>query len=347
MSARHTETIYKISGTNGSVIWQLGGKNSSFQMQGFNFSYQHDCRFVSENSTTTIISLFDNAYNGFNSSSEISAGKLIAINNSTMNATLLTEYVASNTFLDGAPGLHSASQGNMQYLPNGNAFIGWGSNAVVSEFTADGTNVFNAWFATTGALHYRAYKFNFTSNPSDQPALYTYALNSTSATTYYVSWNGATEVDSWTFYSGASPDTLTQVGNTKKNGFETVASQATFYAYTIAEAVARDGSKLRNSTLTSTFVPGSTLALSCNSIQCPMIGGFSVEPQVFGLTSAPTPPQKAVSTTAPIPISSSATGAVPDTPDQVCKKSAAATWAGVPLVSLVAMMAVALIMVLR
>ena len=344
ISARHTDTIYKISGSNGSIIWQLGGKNSSFQIQGFNFSYQHDCRYISENSTTTVISIFDNAFNGFNGSSEVSTGKLISLNNSTMNATLLTEYGAPNAFLDGADGLHSASQGNMQYLPNGNAFIGWGSNAVISESTADGTPVMTAWFAETGALHYRAYKFNFTSKPADQPALYTYALNNTAATTYYVSWNGATEVDSWTFYSGASADNLTQIGNAKKNGFETVASQSEFYAYTIAEAVAKDGSALKNSSLVGTFVPGSMLAQSCNSIQCPMVSGMEIQPQVLGLTTAPVAPQKATTMTSSSPADSTATGSASAsaTPGVVCKTSGAAgLWNPVRGMSVVAIVGVA------
>lgn len=139
LSARHTDAIYKISGKDGSRIWQLGGKQSSFRQQGFNFSYQHDSRFLSENSSTTVLSMFDNAYNGYNGSSTTSLGKIIAIDNTTMTATLLQEYGAPNAFLDGAPGLLSASQGNMQLLPNGNAFLGWGSSAVVSESSPPAT----------------------------------------------------------------------------------------------------------------------------------------------------------------------------------------------------------------
>ena len=189
----------------------------------------------------------------------------------------------------------------MQVLPNGNVFLGWGSNAYVSESTADGSPVFYADFASTGALHYRAYKFNFTATPSDSPALYTYALNTSAPTAYYVSWNGATEVASWTFYSGLTTDNLTQVGNTKKIGFETVATQPNFYAYTLAAAVASNGSELRNSSVMRTFVPGTQLAVACSEIQCPLVGGYQIEPAIQALTSAPASPLR---TTTPTSVTS-------------------------------------------
>lgn len=278
VSGRHVEAIYKISGQDGSILWELGGKTSSFQ-QNFNFSYQHDCRFISENSTTTIISFFDNASNGFNQSSNQTEGKVVALNNETMEATLLQAYSAP----DG--GALSASQGNLQILPNGNAFLGWGSHQAVSESLADGTPVYYADFATTGALQYRSFKFNFSSNPTTAPSLYTYAQNLSAPTMLYVSWNGATEVASWQFYGGATVSNLTFLGSTNKTGFETITTFFSFVPLTIAEAVASNGSALRNSTVQSTFVPGSQLTGLCNELQCPLSSGAMLDPGVIPLSS--------------------------------------------------------------
>ena len=273
ISSRHTEAIFKINHTDGSIIWQLGGKHSDFT-QNFNFSYQHDVRVREENSTVTTISIFDNAYNGFNGTSNFSQGKLIAVNNSTMNATLLTAYGLPHPYGPDDPsgGLLSASQGNIQYLPNGNAFMGWGSNAFVSEHLNDGTPVFSAYFAMTGALHYRAFKFNLTTTPTDQPALYSYAHNTSAPTSFYASWNGATEVANWTYYGGSSATNMTKLGNTAKNGFETVGQQPGYYAYTMVGAIASNGSALRNSSIIKTFVPSPALAATCTESQCPLIG---------------------------------------------------------------------------
>jgi hypothetical protein len=292
VSSRHTETLYKISAKDGSIVWKLGGKASNFGFQGgLNFSYQHDARWISENSTTILISLFDNAFNGFNQSSQFSQGKLIALDKADMSASLVRAYGAPDP--DG--GLISASQGNVQTLNSTNVFIGWGANCFISETTADGKPVYYASFAQKSALplQYRSYKFNFTSNPSTAPSLYVYARNQTASSAYYMSWNGATEVSSWRIYGGAdkSPANMSFIGNVRKTGFETVATYTNFYPYSIVEAIANNGTGLRNSTVVTTFVPGAALNGTCSDIQCPLYGGFEINPDVQILamnTVAPT-----------------------------------------------------------
>ena len=270
VSARHTSTVYKISGVDGHIIWQLGGKQSTFTQTNFNFSFQHDARFVSQNSTTTVISLFDNASNGFTTSASYSSGMLIAINDSTKQATLLQSFVAPNG------GILAASQGNFQQLANGNSFFGWGSNATISEHAADGSPVLLATFATTATMNYRAYKFNWTATPVGKPAFYSYAHNNTAPTTYYASWNGATEVASWRYYtapSAAGPFAL--IGNHPRVGFETIFTAPGYQAFSIVEAVGANGSGLANSSIIGTFVPGAGLAAACTDTQCPMAKGYA------------------------------------------------------------------------
>ena len=82
VSARWVSTIYKISAVDGSIIWRLGGLKSDFT-QDFNFSGQHDARFISENETTTILSLFDNAsgvHYDDDPTSTASSGLIVAVN---------------------------------------------------------------------------------------------------------------------------------------------------------------------------------------------------------------------------------------------------------------------------
>lgn len=270
ISARHTSTVYKISGADGHIIWQLGGKQSTFAQTNFNFSFQHDARFVSVNSTTTVISLFDNASNGFTNTASYSSGMLIAINNSTNQATLLQSFVAPNG------GILSGSQGNFQQLANGNSFLGWGSSAAISEHAPDGSPVLFATFATTLTMNYRAYKFNWTATPVGKPAFYSYAHNNTAPTTYYASWNGATEVASWRFYSSSSlSGPFMLIGNTPKLGFETIFTAPGYQSFSIVEAVGANGSGLANSSAIGTFVPGAGLAGACTDTQCPMAKGYA------------------------------------------------------------------------
>ncbi|KAE8320792.1 ASST-domain-containing protein [Aspergillus sergii] len=213
VSARHTSCIYKISGADGSIQWRLGGTNSSIEMQDYNFSSQHDARFLQENDTVTVISLFDNGSNG----------------------------------------LLSTSQGNLQILANQNTFIGWGSNPSMSEHTEDGTPVFFATLEDPRTMNYRAFKFNWTGEPSDKPSLRTYAAAPGSATTFWVSWNGATSVDYWNFYGTTSTsEEFTLLSKADRQGFQTTYTSTNYHPRAYAEAVSSDGSSLGNSSVVDT-----------------------------------------------------------------------------------------------
>jgi hypothetical protein len=162
IDARDTWTTYKVNGHTGSVIWQLGGKASSFKLaaapdQSLNnageiFSWQHDPEQVGPNEYT----VFDNesagvANTGVGSTSEFGYARVVTIklNQWTHTATL----VAS----DNEPqGVVASSQGNGQHLLNGGELVGWGILPDVSEFDASGDLVFNAEFPT-GVNTYRAY----------------------------------------------------------------------------------------------------------------------------------------------------------------------------------------------
>jgi hypothetical protein len=115
-----------------------------------------------------------------------------------------------------APPRSAASQGNFQLLPNDDAFVGWGAEPYVSEYSQSGRLLYDAHLPT-GDEAYRAMRFPWTGTPTSSPALA--ALGS--ARTAYVSWNGATEVAAWRLLSGTSPSTLTAVGTQPRTGFET------------------------------------------------------------------------------------------------------------------------------
>ncbi len=162
IDARDTWTTYKVNGHSGQVIWQLGGKASSFKLvaapgQSLNdageiFAWQHDPEQVGPDEYT----VFDNesagvANTGVGSTSEFNEARVVTIklNQWTHTATL----VAS----DNEPqGVVATSQGNGQRLRNGGELVGWGILPDVSEFDASGNLVFNAEFPT-GVNTYRAY----------------------------------------------------------------------------------------------------------------------------------------------------------------------------------------------
>lgn len=279
VSARHVSTVYYINATDESIIWRLScpgsgpSSPSDFDCQSFNFSSQHDARLQSENDTTTVISIFDNASNGPNVTAPQSSGMLISLDHNANTATLLSQTFAP---IDG--GILSDSQGNTQFLPNGNVFHGWGSVAAVSEHALDDNGdwqgVLFANFTATDVdgtvMSYRAFSAEWQSTPAyTKPDVYSYAQNNTAPNTVYVSWNGATTVANWNFYAADQiGDPFMSIGSTGKKGFETVWIADAFHQWIMVEAVGPDGTSLRNSSFQPTFVPSQSMAGACDAMGC-------------------------------------------------------------------------------
>jgi hypothetical protein len=162
IDARNTWTTYEVDPHSGKILWQLGGKASSFTLQagpgqslndaGDIFAWQHDPEPLGDNE----YSFFDNeaggiANTGTNVTSEFPVSRVVKVKLNFLNhtATLVQSYNQPES-------LEASSQGDGQPLPGGGAFIGWGSLPYVSEFDASGNLVFNAQFPT-GWNTYRAY----------------------------------------------------------------------------------------------------------------------------------------------------------------------------------------------
>jgi hypothetical protein len=251
ISGRHTSTIYKINGTTGEIIWRLGGKSSDLTLgSGVGFGFQHHARFISrsKDGKTEKISLFDNSGAQLKGKTgeyvNKSSGKILSIDTRTLTATLVQDFPAPDH-------LFAFSQGGTQILPNGNAFVNWGSAGAVTEFSPKGTVIFHAYLES-GELwnngdvqSYRGFRFNWTGIPNEEPAVV--ALAHGESTVVYVSWNGDTETDAWRFYGIDSKGREFLLGEEKREGFETK-----FYVFSgldwirfFAEAVGKDGKILR------------------------------------------------------------------------------------------------------
>lgn len=272
VSSRHTCAIYKLSGKDGSVIWRLHGAQPTFRNINFSFSQQHDARWLYENATHTILSLYNNGNNGFNQTHPYSGGMIILINHLDNTALQIRDYAPKIV------GLSSSSQGNLQRLPNGNVFMGWGNNGYVSEHDEEGNLLYWASFDGGGiVMNYRAMKFEWEGNPTDSPALWTYSQASEpdSATTFYVSWNGATRVKSWRFFGSTNmTGPWTPLSHVNKTGFETDYTDTKFYPWTRADALDINGNIIGQSETKFTFVPSSELREFCQHETCVDAPGY-------------------------------------------------------------------------
>jgi Arylsulfotransferase (ASST) len=203
VSARNTSAIYRIDRQTGAIDWRLGGKRSDFTMaDGAAFSWQHDARRQPDGT----ISLFDDS-----ASPGRSRALVLELDENARTARRVRDYVHPDRLL-------ATSQGNTQVLPNGDLFVGWGSQPYFSEFAPDGTLLFDATFPA-GVQSYRDTRSPWVGRPVDAPAV---AVETTSVgLTVHASWNGATEVASWTAIGGADAASLGPLATAVRTGFET------------------------------------------------------------------------------------------------------------------------------
>jgi hypothetical protein len=240
ISARETSAVYKLDRKSGEIIWRLGGKKSDFQMgPGTQFAFQHDARRLPDGT----ISIFDNGNlvfeNGTPKAVEESRAIVLELDEERMRAALVREYThPDKQYADAA--------GNMQVLPNGNVFVGWGRGLAVSEFSNDGELLFD-FRVSPEYRSYRAFRFPWSGSPSDQPAAVV-ERTSENELEVYASWNGATEVATWEVLAGPHPGQLESLGSIPRDGFETAMLVQTTEPYVAVQAKHRTGRVLGDST---------------------------------------------------------------------------------------------------
>lgn len=218
ISGRLASCIYKVS-RNGSIEWTISGLGKAagygdfYVGEGANFAWQHDVRWVSE----TEISIFDNGNvrGGYTfPEPELTSRGLVL----TLNTTSPGSYaVALKQELVNWAAPISKSSGNMQRLPNGNYWIGYGEVPLFAEFSHEGEVVSQYQISPRGSdvQSYRSYKKNFSTNPITIPDI------AVQGNSLYLSWNGATEVRWWKILSGAHAGMKDVLGTVPKSGFET------------------------------------------------------------------------------------------------------------------------------
>jgi hypothetical protein len=209
ISARNTWAAYKVNRQTGKVMWILGGKRSSFTMgPGTSFAFQHDVRVRADHDR--VMTLFDNG-GGPPRAHQQSRGLKLALDLKRMIATRIAEYRQ-------VPDLPANFEGNLQQLPDGDAFIGWGQQPYFAQFDARGERTISGRFISATA-NYRAYLYAWNAAPSTPPVVS--ASQRGTETVVYASWNGATDLAAWRVLAGDRADDLKPVATADKQGFET------------------------------------------------------------------------------------------------------------------------------
>lgn len=268
ISARNTSAIYKINRLTGKIMWQLGGKNSSFKMgAGTSFAYQHDA-VMQSNGTLT---LFDDG-GGPPRVHRYSRGLRLSLNMKKMTASVVRSY-------NHPPPIASAFEGGEQALSGGDTFVGWGQQPYFTEFNSSGQATFDAHF-TAPSGSYRAYRFNWSGQPSRPPAL-AGAAGSDGIVKLWASWNGATTVSSWRVLAGPSPSKLRTIGTARRTAFETTISAHNGNPYFAVQPLGSKGQVLSTS---NTVTIGAHLAIYGQSAFVPSNGLAGLPVGCFGTT---------------------------------------------------------------
>lgn len=220
--------IYRVSGRDGSIQWQLGGESSSFNLAGFAFSRQHDARFLTGEHLSfkaeegiEYVSFVNNVIDEdeYDEEAPVQSSVLVVGLYALRNEAKLIHRV---TRPDGDTTIFG---GNAHLLPNKNLFVSWADDGYVTEYGGTDLHLaLEARFKSDRFTTYRAYKAYFEATPLDSPALKCFTISASATATVtvcYMSWNGATEVDQWRLSSPSRTSLPTTLAAVKKTGFET------------------------------------------------------------------------------------------------------------------------------
>jgi Arylsulfotransferase (ASST) len=233
LSARNTWTLYELNGQTGQIEARAGGKHSTIKMgSGTLTAYQHDATALPGG----LVSIFDNG--GVPTVHPQSRGIVVALNQQKGTETLVAEYEHPSA-------LKAGSQGNVQALPSGGLFLGWGAEPWFSEFSSSGQLLFDGRMPSKDES-YRAYRFEWNGTPGGSPAIAASA-GTTGPVTVYASWNGATDVASWRVLGGPSSHQLAPVASAPRGGFETAIATPAPEAYVQVQALSASGAVLGTS----------------------------------------------------------------------------------------------------
>ncbi|MEU6221774.1 arylsulfotransferase family protein [Streptomyces sp. NPDC047022] len=245
ISARNMWAIYDVATKSNRTRWQLGGMKSDFTFgPNADFYWQHDARFR----PGSRISMFDDGCCDLpdGTPEQESHGLILNLDFRHWKATVSRTYYHE-------PPLEVPTQGNLQSLPNGNKFIGWGQSPYYSEYrnagNTQGNGSHNLLYDARmpgSNISYRVYRNEWVGTPYYPPSAAALAMGG--QTTVYASWNGSTETRAWQVLAGPRPRSLSVVvRRTARTGFETSVLTNAQGPYFQVRALDRKGRVLRAS----------------------------------------------------------------------------------------------------
>jgi len=233
ISSRATWTVYDVNSQTGQIVWELGGRQSSFKVApDAQFSWQHDARQLGPD----LFTLFDNS--GPPLTDPSSRGLLIKLDFTNHTAVLAHAAVPPTP-------VYAQTQGDLEPIAGQRWWLEFGDVGQIEELSSSGQVLFLAHSPNDTQI-YRALRFSWSAQPSTPPALAVTKPKS-GPLTLYASWNGATDVASWRVLTGASATALTPGASVPATGFETRLTAPATAAFVAVQALSAKGAVLDTS----------------------------------------------------------------------------------------------------
>jgi len=200
VSGRNTSAIYDIA-RDGHIVWRLGGKRSDFgPPKAVRFAFQHDARLHAGD----LLTLFDNG--AIPKVEPYTRPLVLKLDIAKRRATVVKAFVHPQK-------LSSPYEGDIQLLPDGGAFVGWGGIRRATEFAPDGSVRFELKLPYGDT--YRAFRYPWTGRPATPPAV------AADRGVVYASWNGETGIARWQVLGGDDDSHLEPLASAPWRGLET------------------------------------------------------------------------------------------------------------------------------
>ena len=226
---------------NGSIVWRLGGKKSSFALgAGVRFAWQHDAELLSSGVLTSVRQRGRTSPRRTQSRGvEIALDEAGPPGDARASAGLPRQ---ADPLAE--PGRRPTALGRELDSSTGSRSARRPSSPPTARSPSTCT-----WRRRPST--YRAFRYPWHGQPLRQPALRA-TSPSDGVTHLWASWNGATDVASWRVLAGTSRATLKLVATYPATGFETAIDAPTTAPVVRVQALSGAGHLLRSSRLVST-----------------------------------------------------------------------------------------------
>ena len=200
ISGRNTSALYDLARA-GRILWRLGGKKSDFgPAQAVRFAFQHDARLHPGG----VLTLFDNG--AIPKVEPYTRPLVMKLDIAKRRARVVKTFLRPKK-------LSSPYEGDIQLLPDGGAFVGWGGIRRATEFASDGRVRFEVKLPYGDT--YRAFRYPWVGRPGDPPAV------AADRGVVYASWNGETGIARWEVLGGDDRAHLRRIASAPWRGLET------------------------------------------------------------------------------------------------------------------------------